>query len=417
MSIPDVPAYAGEREHTEGPRGRRVGLWHVLALGSLTAVGPISTDMYVPALPDLARDLQSSMAMAQATLTVGIVGLALGQLVVGPLSDARGRRMPLIVGGAIFAVVSLLCAVVPSIELLLAMRLLQGLAGAAGMVVALAMARDLYAGAALARCIGMLMAVNSLAPIVAPVLGGQLLRVVSWRGVFVAIGAAGLLLLALACTLGETMPPERRQRGGYRAIGRTLRMLAADRRFVACVLVSSFAFAAGIIIISASPFVLQSVYGLSAQQFSVALGVNALGLAAMAQTSGRLAGRVPPQRLLLWGALGIFAGACWLLVSVLSGIGLLGVLSALFVITGSLGLVAPNALALALADVDPETAGLASAVLGMLQLSVGALAAPLVGLASGASPLPMALAIALCGAATLVVALRAAAGARSPGAV
>lgn len=384
-----------------------VRLRHVLLLGGLTAVGPLSTDLYVPALPVVSRGLGASMAVTQLTLTSGILGLAIGQLLAGPLSDARGRRGPLLIGMGLFVIASLLCGLVPSVVALIGMRLVQGLAGAAGVVIALAVARDLYAGLALARCVALLMTVNFLAPIVAPVLGGQLLRVTAWQGLFVAVALFGsMLLLAAALGLQESLPQERRQVLDVAAILHVARRLLAEQHFVGYTLGSSFAFAAGIVLISSGPFVLQVGFGLSPQQVSAVLGVNALGLALVAQLGARLVTRVGPLTLLRWGVLIIAAAGVALLGLVLGGAGLAGLLPALFVITTSLGLIAPNATALALADTDSQTAGTAAALLGVAQFSIGALTAPLVGLASATSALPMAVAVAGFGLATLFTILR-----------
>jgi MFS transporter, DHA1 family, multidrug resistance protein len=381
----------------------RVQARHVLILGGLTAFGPLSTDMYLPSLPSVSHDLGAAMSLTQLTLTACILGLSLGQVISGPISDALGRRRPLLTGIAVFAIASLLCIVAPSVAVLTILRFVQGLAGAAGIVIALAIARDLYAGIALARCISLLMSVNFLAPIAAPVLGGQLLRFTSWRGVFITLALISVVfLLASAFGLRETLPADHRQSGGISATFRAFRDLLADRRFVGYALSCGFAFAAGIVYISVSPFILENMYGLSPQIFSLMFGINALGLTIMAQVSARLVNWVSPQKLLTWGVAAIAIAGMALLVVVLSGIGLLGILPSLFVITSSLGFIAPNATALALANTNTRTAGSASALLGVLQFTIGAVAAPLVGLGGNTSAVPMAVAIAAFGFTTLV---------------
>jgi len=381
----------------------RVRARHVLILGGLTAFGPLSTDMYLPSLPTVSHDLGATMSLTQITLTACILGLSLGQMIAGPISDALGRRRPLLIGIAIFALASLLCIVAPSVTVLTILRFVQGLAGASGIVIALAIARDLYSGIALARCISLLMMVNFLAPIIAPIFGGQLLRFSSWRGVFVTLALISVVfLLASAFGFGETLPADSRQSGGISATFRAFRNLLADRRFVGYALSCSFAFAAGIVYISVSPFILENIYGLSPQLFSLLFGINALGLAIMAQVSARLVGRVSPQKLLTWGVATIAIAATALLMGILSGIGLAGVLASFFVMTASLGFIAPNATALALANTNTRTAGSASALLGVLQFSIGAVAAPLVGLGGTTTAVPMAAAIAVFGLATLV---------------
>jgi DHA1 family bicyclomycin/chloramphenicol resistance-like MFS transporter len=375
---------------------------HVLILGGLSAIGPLSTDMYLPALPTLSHELGASMAQTQLTLSAGILGLSLGQVIAGPSSDALGRRRPLLIGLAIFALASLLCIIAPSIAVLTVLRFVQGVAGAAGIAIALAIVSDLYAGVAQARVFALLMLVSGLAPIVAPVVGSQLLTFTSWRGIFVALALIGaVLLFAASFGLGETLPAGRRQSGGIAASGRALRDLLTDRRFLGYAVASGMAFAAGIVYISVSPFILQNIYGISPQQIGILFGINALGLVIMAQIGGRLVGRVAPQTLLAWGIAALATGGTALLVVVLSGIGLAGVLPSLFLIVASLGLIAPNATALALAGT--QTAGSAAALLGVLQFSIGAVAAPLVGMGGTTTAVPMAAAIAAFGIATLVI--------------
>jgi DHA1 family bicyclomycin/chloramphenicol resistance-like MFS transporter len=375
---------------------------HVLVLGGLSALGPLSTDMYLPALPALSHELGATMAQTQLTLSAGILGLSLGQVLAGPSSDALGRRRPLLIGMAAFALASLLCLLAPSVAILTFLRFVQGVAGAAGIAIALAIVSDLYAGTLQARVFALLMLVSGLAPIIAPVFGSQLLAFTSWRGIFVMLALIGIgLLLAITFGLGETLPVDRRQSGGLAASLRAFRDLLADRRFVGYALASGLAFAAGIVYISVSPFILQNIYGLSPQRVGMLFGINALGLVIAAQISGRLVGRVPAQGLLAWGVALLALGALALLAVVLGGIGLAGILTALFLIIASLGLIAPNATALALADT--KTAGSAAALLGVLQFSIGAVAAPLVGLAGTATAIPMAAAIAIFGIATLVM--------------
>lgn len=380
----------------------RIKLIHVLILGGLNAFGPLSTDMYLPSLPAISRDLGATMAQTQITLSACILGLALGQVIAGPISDAIGRRRPLLIGIAAYVIASLLCVFAPSVAVLTVLRFIQGFAGAAGLAIALATASDLYSGVALARCFALLMLVQGISPIVAPVVGSQLLVITSWHGVFVTLALIGVfMLLASAFGLGETLPVTRRQNGGLSVTLGAFRDLLLDRRFIGYALSSGFAFAACIVYISVSPFVLQNIYGVSPQVFGMLFGLNALGLVIMSQVSGRLVGRIAPQKLLAWGMAAIAIGGIALLLVVLSGIGLVGVLASAFVITGSLGFIMPNITTLALSDV--KAAGSASALLGVLQLALGAITAPLVGLGGTTSALPMAAVMAVFAIATLVV--------------
>jgi MFS transporter, DHA1 family, multidrug resistance protein len=400
-SLPSAPAREQSDYQVAPLRGwRRVRL--VVILGALSAFGPLSIDMYLPALPSLSRDLQASASDAQLTLSACLLGLALGQVIAGPMSDSLGRRRPLVIGLAAYILASLLCAIAPSIYLLIGMRFVQGAAGAAGIVIARAAVRDLYSGIAVVRFFSVLTLVSGIAPIAAPIIGGLILQVASWRGVFLVLAVlVSLMLLAALTGLQETLPPARRQAGELRTTLRIFRRLLADRLFVGYALSCGLSFAAMFAYISGSPFVIQNVYGLSPQVFSFIFGTNALGIAVLGQINGRLVGRVSPRRLLASALVAVAIGSTALLVAVLLNTGLIGILPALFLVVASQGMVLPNATALALADY-PSTAGSASALLGTLQFSIGAAIAPLVGVAGATTALPMAAVIATLGVSALI---------------
>ncbi len=363
----------------------------VIILGLVNAIGPLSIDMYLPAFPEIASDLGTSASQVQLTLTACVAGLALGQLLIGPLSDRLGRRNPLILAMSTYAGASILCALAPSVYVLMATRFLQGLAGAGGVVIARAVVRDLHSGAAAVRLFSSLMLVTGLAPILAPLAGGQILNHTSWRGIFavLTILSAGIAVL-VAVALKETLPPERRSTHG---LGRTLeimRTLLKDRWFVGHGLAGGLGFGALFAYISGSSFVLQGIYGVSPQLYSVLFAMNGLGLIAGSQVNARLVGRYGPATLLRGGLSTIAAAACTLLVVVaIGGLGVAAVLAPMFVIVSSLAFVLPNSTALALAD-HPEVAGTASALLGMGQFVIGALVAPIVGAGGTDSAVPMA---------------------------
>lgn len=374
-----------------------------MVLGMLSTFGPISLDLYLPALPALASDLSASTSAAQLSITACLLGLATGQLVAGPLSDQFGRRRPLVVGLALYLLASAACALAPTIELLVVLRLVQGLAGAAGIVIARAVARDLYAGRRLVVIFSRLILVNGLAPILAPVIGGQLALVTSWRGIFVVLAAFGVVLLAAGIFgVPESLPPDRRRAGGVRDTLRSFRTLLRDRLFVAVVLAAGLAGASMFAYIAGATFVLQRLYGLSAQQFSFAFGSNALGIVILGQVGAGLARRWSPQRVMALGLLLNLAGAAGLAGTVLVGLGLPYLLGSLFVMVSALGLVFPTSTALALAD-HPARAGSASSLLGLGQYLLGALVAPLVGLAGEDTAVPMGIVAASCSALATVI--------------
>jgi MFS transporter, DHA1 family, multidrug resistance protein len=374
------------------PQGR---LKRILLIGGLSAFGPLSMDLYLPALPSLTRDLGGSPSLVQLTLTACLLGLAAGQVVAGPLSDALGRRRPLCVGVAAYALASLLCALAPSVPLLVVFRLIQGMAGAAGLVIARAVVRDVYEGSAVARFFALTMLISGLAPILAPVAGGQLLRFTSWRGAFVVLAAIGLLLLvAAAFGLSETLRPDRRRSGGVRDTLTTFRGLVADRTFVGYALSSGLVMGAVFTYVSGAPFVLEDIYGVSPQVFGLVFGTNALSIVLLGQLGGWLVGQVGARRLLVAGLGVASAGGLLLLAAVLLGLGQAGVLPGFLLVVCSIGLISPNATALALAD-HTHQAGSASALLGLLYYLVGAAVAPLAGIGGTHTAVPMAVVIAL----------------------
>ena len=378
----------------------------MVLLGTLSAFGPLSMDLYLPGLPSLEDDLGAGQAAAQLTLTAASLGLAAGQLVAGPLSDRFGRRTPLLVGLAAYAVASVLCAVSPSVWLLVVARLLQGLAGAAGIVLSRAVVRDCTEGLAAARAFALLASINGVAPVLAPVAGGQLLRFTDWRGVFGVLTAIGVVLLAWSATrLPETLPRTDRTGGGIRATLTTGRALLAQRAFLGPVLAFGLAFGALFTYISTSSFVLQDGFGLSPAQFSLLFALNGAGIVAAGQASRLLVARVGPRRLVLAGLVAQTAAAALLVVAALAGWGLPVVVPALLVNATAFGLVAPNATTLAMSGAR-QVAGSASALLGVSQFAVGGVIAPLAGLGAAGALLPMALVMAGSAvAATLVFVL------------
>jgi len=374
IETPTPPPLAGDLMST------RQRLRLVLVLGSLIAIGPLTIDMYLPALPAITTDLHTTSAAVQLTLTGTLAGLALGQLLIGPLSDAVGRRRPLLAGIGLHIVASALCAIAPDIGVVGALRVLQGLGVAASSVVAMAVVRDLFSGAAFARLFSRLMLVMGVAPILAPTLGSGLLRWSDWRGVFVALAVFGVLLVAVAALgLPETLPPERRRRGGVTATARDYATLLRDRTFVGLVLVAGLAMAALFAYVAGSSFVFQQQYGLDEQQFGLAFGAGAVGLITATQLNVRLLRRYPPQRILVTAlGVGTLAGLVLLVVAATGFGGLAAILASLWVVLAAAGLAMPNAPALALSR-HGEAAGTAAALLGAVQFGVGALAAPLVG--------------------------------------
>jgi DHA1 family bicyclomycin/chloramphenicol resistance-like MFS transporter len=352
-----------------------------LTLGAFVALGPLTIDMYLPALPTITDELRTTSAVVQLTLTGTLVGLALGQLVLGPLSDALGRRRPLIAGTALHVLASLLVLVAPSVEVLGALRFLQGIGTAAGAVIAIAVVRDLYDGRAAATMLSRLFLVIGAAPVLAPTIGGELLRFTSWRGVFVLLAVYGALLLVLGATsLHETLPPERRSSNGVRGTLRAYGGLFRDRAYVGLVLVAGLTMAALFAYVSGSSFVYQEQFGLDEQQFGLLFGAGAVWLIAATQLNPVVLRRWSPAQVLVAAtAAGTLAGAVLLVLAGTGTGGLFGVAVPLWAVLAAAGLALPNAPALALSR-HGEAAGTAAALLGAVQFGVGAAVSPLVGL-------------------------------------
>ena len=352
----------------------------VLILGALIALGPMTIDMYLPALPEITTDLLTTEATVQLTLTGTLLGLAVAQLVVGPLADAFGRRRPLLVGTGVHVAASVLCAVAPNIAVLGGLRVLQGAGAAAGMVVALAIVRDLYTGRAAALLLSRLILVMGAAPIVAPTLGGALLGFTSWRGVFVALALYGLVLLPIAALLlPETLPHHRRRAARIGPTLRTYRELLSDRVFVGLVLTAGLVMSGMFAYIAGSSFVFQEQFGLDEQSFGLLFGVGAIFLIGATQVNAYLLRWFEPHQLLLAAVLAGTAAGLLLLAASLTGFGgLAGVLVPLWAALFTVGLALPNTPALALSS-HGEAAGTAAALLGAIQFGTGAVVSPLVG--------------------------------------
>jgi DHA1 family bicyclomycin/chloramphenicol resistance-like MFS transporter len=352
----------------------------IVILGLMVALGPLTIDMYLPALPKIADELGVSSSIAQLTLTGTLAGLALGQLIVGPLSDSLGRRGPLMAGIVLHMLASLLCLFAPNIALLGVARGLQGVGAAAAMVVAIAVVGDLFAESVAATVMSRLMLVLGVAPVVAPSLGAAVLLKASWHWVFAALVLmAGALLLVAALALPETLPVSHRRPLKVRSIAATYVEVLRDVRFVVLVLVGALAMSGLFAYIAGAPFVLQGRYGLDQQAFALVFGAGAIALIGATQFNVVLLRRFTPQVITLWAlAAATVAGVVFVGLSFAHVGGLLGFLLPVFAILAAMGLVLPNAPAVALSR-HPEAAGTAAAALGAAQFGIGAAIAPLVG--------------------------------------
>lgn len=357
----------------------------------LTAVAPLATDMYVPAFPRVAGEFGTTASAVQLTLTTFFAGMGLGQLVGGPFSDQRGRRLPLVAGTILMTVASIACALAPDVGILMAARFLQGFGGGWAMVIGRAVIVDLAHGPQLVRVLNVVMGIGGVAPIISPLLGAVILQLTGWRMTFWTLAALGILMALCALLIvPESMPPEKRHAGGLGEFGRAAKVVLSNRRFVGYVVVASSAFIALFAYVATSAFILQNMNGLSPVAYSVVFAANAGGMTIAALVSARLAGRVSTRKVILTGqvialaaGLAMLAGALWW------GTPLLVAMGSFFALMVAQGLINTNGGALASAEV-PSHPGTSSAVLGLVQWTTAGVVAPIAGLGGTDTAVPMA---------------------------
>ncbi|MEU4393493.1 multidrug effflux MFS transporter [Kribbella sp. NPDC023855] len=381
---------------------RRAGLTAglVASVVFLTAIAPLATDMYVPAFPQVAGELSTTATQVQLTLTTFFVGMALGQLVGGPVSDQRGRRVPLLAAVLVMTAASIVCALAPTIGVMTVARFVQGFAGGWAMVIGRAIIVDLATGAQLVRVLNVIAGVGGIAPIVGPLVGGLILQLSHWRVSFWLVAALGIaMVIAVLVAVPESLPPERRHAGGLRSFLVAGRVVLGNREYVGYLVVAGAAMGALFAYVATSAFVLQTMNGLSPIAYSIDFAANAGGMTVAALIAARLAGRVSTRRLILIGqvaalaaGIAMLAGALWF------GTPLVVALVCFFVIMTAQGLIIPNGGALASAAV-PEHPGTGSAVQGFVQWVAAGTVAPIAGLGGDHTAVPMAvLTIAAAGA-------------------
>jgi drug resistance transporter, Bcr/CflA subfamily len=368
----------------------RSRLWMAVLLGCLAGMAPLCTDLYLPALPQIAISLNTSASSVQLSLTASLLGIAVGQIFIGPVSDVYGRRKPLVLSLLIFVTTTFLCSFASSAGELITFRLIQGLAGSGGIVLSRAIACDLYSGPELTKFFSLLMLINGIAPIFSPVIGGQILSVAGWKGIFIALGLFSVLLTAAtAWGMKESLPDEQRKSGSLKTTFVTFRQLLGDRVFVGYTLVQGFIIAGLFAYIAGSPFVLQTIYSLSAKAFSLCFAVNGAGIMLFAQLTGYLTGRFTEKQLLIFGlALSMTGSILLLILSVLKA-AVAPILMCLFIIVACIGITTTVSFSLAIQRAH-HAAGSASGLLGIVAFVFGAVASPLVGLGGTATAVPMA---------------------------
>ncbi len=377
------------------PKRTRYKLAFILSM--LAAMAPLCTDVYLPAFPQIADGLHAEASAVQMSLASSFLGMALGQILFGPLSDLKGRKVPLAVSLVLFVLSSFLCAASETVEWLIAMRFVQGLCGSGGVVLSRAVAADLYHGHELMKFFSLLMLINGVVPILGPIIGGQLLLFTDWHGIFVVLALAGLaMLLSVIFGLPETLPPSARHAGGLHRVKEMFAQLWQNRVFMYYTAMQAAIMAAFFGYIAASPFVFQAMYGLTASEYSMTFGINAFGIMLFAQAAGRLSARFGNRRLLKWGLLlallasltvllasfGILAAHAWMFVGI-------------FFVVASGGITMTTSFALAIGSQKGAT-GSASGLLGVAAFVAGSLSSPLVGIAGSHTAVPMGIVMAVC---------------------
>ena len=368
-----------------------------LILGLLSAIGPFAIDMYLPALPSIGQDLHADNSVTQLTLLAFFISFALAQLVYGPLSDMWGRKLPLYLGIGLFAIASIGCALATDIETLIAFRFVQGIGGAAGMVIPRAIVRDMHTGVQAARLMSLLMLVFSISPILAPLTGSAVIEFYGWRGVFWAVMIAAFIgLVLLATQLEETRSVKERSGSGLRSAMAAYRLLLADRNFMTLTFIGGLGISSFLVYLANSPFVLIQHYGLTPTEYSFAFSINAVSFFTVSQATGWLGERFGLVRVMRI-AVSAFALAMVVMAVVMaSGFSQLPVLASfLFIGYGFLGLVIPTSAVLALED-HGEIAGTASSLMGTLHFVIAAVAMVISSIFFDGTAVPMAAGIALC---------------------
>jgi MFS transporter, DHA1 family, multidrug resistance protein len=382
---------------------RRQRLVYVLVLGALTALGPFTIDLYLPAFPALEADLGVDATAIQLTLTGTMLGFGFGQLIMGPLSDKIGRRLPLILASLTHVAACIGAALAPDIAWLMAFRLLQGFGAAAGGVVAMAMVRDLFGGKPLVRMLSRLALISGLAPILAPLIGSQLLLIVDWRGIFWALALYGAIVVAaVSIFIVETLPPARRHVSGHSTMRQRYRALFTDRVFVGVALIGGMSFTGLFSYLSSSSFLFQDVYAFTPQEYGILFAVNSIGVVMGVQTSARLMrSSVGPQWILTGVTIVQISMAITIVALDQSGAGFWGTVVPLWFFILACGFGFPAVQVLALANHGAE-AGTAASLLGALNFGLAGLISPIVGVLGVETATPMAL---VMGAAAAVATL------------
>lgn len=360
-----------------------------LLLGSLAALGPLTIDMYLPSFPSIVADYRTSASIVQFSLTACLLGLGFGQIVIGPLSDVKGRKKPLLITLFLYFLASLFLTFAPNIQLFIVGRFLQGFAAAGGIVLSRAVVRDLYNGRELTKFFSLLMLINNLAPIMAPLIGSSILLFTNWHGVFFLLSIVGLLLVAIiSIKLPETLSAENKVESNFTQTMKNFGSLLKNREFLGFAFTQSFMTAGIFAYVSGTPFVYQNIYGASPQLFSILFAMNGIGIMIGTRLVGKFADVISEAKFLKIGLTLALSASSALVVAVFAQGPLFTVVIPVFLFVSSIGMISTSSFSLAMAK-QGHIAGSAAALLGLLPFLLGALSAPLVGIAGEETAVPM----------------------------
>jgi MFS transporter, DHA1 family, multidrug resistance protein len=360
-----------------------------LLLAVFCALGPFTVDMYLSSFPEIMKFFGTNASMVQASLTSALLGLSLGQIVIGPLSDVHGRRKPLLFSMILFFISSVGCAISPNVEVFILLRFIQGFSASAGLVIARAIVRDLYNGVELTKFFALLTTITSVTPLLSPLAGSAVISFTSWVGAFIVTGIVGIYLTIMTVwKVKETLPIENRISSDFKVSVKNYKTLLQDRKFMGYGLASGILFGGCFAYISGSPFIYQNIYGVSPQMFSILFALNGISLMLGAQFVKRLAGRTTPHTIFQIGLLSSLISSIAVLIVVLSHGPLAALVFSLFLSNASLGIVGPISFTLAI-ESQGHMAGSASALLGILPFLLGSITSPLVGMAGEYSAIPL----------------------------
>ena len=379
----------------------KVSFIMVVFLGLLTAITPLATDLYLPALPIMPGELNTTASNIQMTIGVMTFGVALGQLFGGPISDTMGRKMPLIVGNLLCVISSIICAYAPSIEILLLGRFLQGLTGSVGVVISKAIARDFASGQELTKLFALLMMVNGLAPVIAPLVGGQLLLFTTWRVIFIILAVFSAILLVGSLLFRESLPKEKRVAGGIASATKNYITLIKDKPFLGQSLIQFFSFGAFFAYISGSSFVYQNIFNLSAQEFSYLFGINSCGIVLASAISSRVSNVITAKQLLTFSLWQLTIGSLLFLVSMIFDWSLIPVTTILFFTVCTVSLFGSASFSMAMTKYG-KMAGSASAILGFASMFAAGIVSPIVGIGGEHTGIPMGITMLVCAVLSLL---------------